>query len=197
MRNWIPAFLLFCAASLCCAQTSNGYVTGKGVALRALPASYYERLAILPEGTPLEILAVQGKGEDGWVQVRLPVAVTGWVRGESLDGQGVVIQTPCPIHTGPGENFTAFHMAQQGETLRREGRQDGDWVCVQAPPQATAWISQDFVARGAPPAPAVQVSVPAVDVAPVSVEGNDSQRLEALRQQADALQSQVSAKSRE
>lgn len=195
MRHWLPVLLLLCAAILCPGQTPNGYVTGKGVALRALPASYYERLAILPEGTPVEILSQRGEEGNQWVQVRLPVPVSGWVRGAEIDGDGVVIQESCPVHTGPGENFTAFHEARQGEVLQREGRQDGDWVCVQAPSQATAWISADFVARGAKSLPPVSLPSQEKLPAPVAVAGDSS--LAELQRQAQERQSEVEARSRE
>ena len=59
MRHWILAILL-CGAAIHAQTTTQGYVTNDGVALRAQPEPYYERLAILKKCTHLEIVPFQG-----------------------------------------------------------------------------------------------------------------------------------------
>ena len=71
MRHWILAILL-CGAAIHAQTTTQGYVTNDGVALRAQPASYYERLAILKKWTPLEIVSFQGTNGNQWAEVRMP-----------------------------------------------------------------------------------------------------------------------------
>ncbi len=105
MRHWILAILL-CGAAIHAQTTTQGYVTNDGVALRAQPASYYERLAILKKWTPLEIVSFQGTNGNRWAEVRMPGEISGWIHDDNVNGEGVVIASPCPISTGPGDHFT-------------------------------------------------------------------------------------------
>jgi len=61
------------------AQTS--IVTGDAVDARSTPADNAQKLADLPLGTPVRILAAR----DDWSLVRLPVGVDGWVRSAALE----------------------------------------------------------------------------------------------------------------
>ena len=61
------------------AQTS--IVTGDAVDARSTPADNAQKLADLPLGTPVRIIAAR----DDWSLVRLPVGVDGWVRTAALE----------------------------------------------------------------------------------------------------------------
>ena len=159
----LAILLLFCTASVLPADDQPGYVKGTGVILRASHATYYESLAKLQENTPLSIVSRQGD----WVEVRLPVRITGWIQKDRVDDSFTVLDAICPIYTAPGIYFTAFYTASQGEKLTPEGNVDGDWLCVYAPTEATGWIHKDFVGEGTPapvaiaPAPALPPPPPA------------------------------------
>ncbi len=161
MRNWLTQLILLPLALGAYAQTTNGYIAGKNVILRSRPASYYERLAVLKEGTPVEIVSRQGQGDGQWMEVRVPesVTITGWVQTDCLDSDGKVIHPPCPVYTGAGQLFTAFYNAKEGTILKpsSSGRKDGPWMEVVLPSDATAWVSGEYVALGNPPPPPADV----------------------------------------
>ena len=210
MRHWILAILL-CGAAIHAQTTTQGYVTNDGVALRAQPASYYERLAILKKWTPLEIVSFQGTNGNQWAEVRMPGEISGWIHDDNVNGEGVVIASPCPIYTGPGDHFTSFYMAKEGTLLKPEGRQDGSWMCVFAPKDATAWVSASFVALGTPPESDGDAEAVAIDPALhqekkiLQERGNrqrrelmaEQARLDELQKQSDELKSQTDARTQE
>ena len=210
MRHWILAILL-CGAAIHAQTTTQGYVTNDGVALRAQPASYYERLAILKKWTPLEIVSFQGTNGNRWAEVRMPGEISGWIHDDNVNGEGVVIASPCPIYTGPGDHFTSFYMAKEGTLLKPEGRQDGSWMCVFAPKDATAWVSASFVALGTPPESDGEDEAVAIDPALhqekkiLQERGNrqrrelmaEQARLDELQKQSDELKSQTDARTQE
>jgi tetratricopeptide (TPR) repeat protein len=72
------------------AQTS--IVVGDAVDARSTPADNAQKLADLPLGTPVRIIAAR----DDWSLVRLPVGVDGWVRTAALEPvfPGAVPETP-------------------------------------------------------------------------------------------------------
>ena len=143
------------------------------MALRARPAAYFERLAQLSEGTPLQIVGER----DGWFEVRLPVKVLGWVSGKALDASNTVVADSCPMRTGAGESFTAFYQVPKGTRLVPDGRKDGEWIRVAAPPEATGWISMDYAARGDSPA------APPVSEVVSGAEANLAAQRQALKDQ--------------
>lgn len=61
------------------AQTSM--VAGDGTDARSTPADNAQKLADLPPGTPVRVIAAR----DDWSLVRLPVGVDGWVRTAALE----------------------------------------------------------------------------------------------------------------
>ena len=130
--------LCLCLAALGAGQTR--YVSGTDVALRARPATYYERLAILKNGQQVEVVSES----DGWSEIVLPVRIMGWVRKENLDEGSQVVSEPCPVYTGPDASFTPFYNAKKGQTLTQD-MTDGDWVRVRAPEDATAWVSSQLM----------------------------------------------------
>ena len=67
-------------------------VVSKGVEARSAPAENGQKLANLPQGTPVRVLAAH----DGWSLVRLPVGVDGWVKSETIEPvfPGALAQSP-------------------------------------------------------------------------------------------------------
>lgn len=63
------------------ALAKTAMVIGDNVDARSTPADNAQKLADLPPGTPVRIIAVR----DDWSLVRLPVGVDGWVRTTALE----------------------------------------------------------------------------------------------------------------
>ncbi|MBU3664819.1 MAG: hypothetical protein FGM15_02935 [Chthoniobacterales bacterium] len=63
------------------ALSQSSIVTADAVDARSAPADNGQKLADLPRGTPVRVLAVR----DNWSLVRLPLGVDGWVRSSSLE----------------------------------------------------------------------------------------------------------------
>ncbi|HUS93595.1 MAG TPA: SH3 domain-containing protein [Patescibacteria group bacterium] len=147
--------------------------------IRSGPDVAYNVVAVAPWG---EHLALLGRNVGGtWVLVRNGAGVEGWSNGyylhtsvpisslpivsaPSASPTALVVTASTNVRTGPGEQYDAFAVLYQGQTVAVIGRStDANWVQVRLGNGAIGWVTIS----------AVQLSVginslPVVEVAPPS-----------------------------
>ena len=127
----------------------KGTATAATLNVRARPGTMYEVVAKLTQGAPVEIVGEQ----EGWYEIRPPADTEAWVAMRYLDVQGKVTGDEVYVRSGPGAIFSAFGKLTTGEVVERVGAPADEWQRIEAPPQATVWVSSQFIKVEPPPPP--------------------------------------------
>lgn len=157
-----------------CLSVSGGFAADEAVVkaarinLRGQPTTGSEVVTQLKQGEKITVLeeivhTKPAKGEPAkWLRVALPSNTPVWVSTHFLTN-GTVAVPRLNIRSGPGENFSVIGRVPKGTALK-ELRRNGDWLEVEAPAVAYAYIAADLVVRNAaapvvpPPASASQLA---------------------------------------
>ncbi|MBL7140915.1 MAG: hypothetical protein ISS74_08405 [Planctomycetes bacterium] len=150
----------------------TGKVTADLVNIRCGPGLYYYPLATLKQDTPV----VVESQKDGWLAIRPPEEVFGLARKSDLaisqEGtQGTVTAPSTRVYTSsPGAKRQWYVAAtlKQDDRVTITGPAEGDFVKVLPPPQARAYIADEYVTAstaGAPPTTGI-ATLPDVDMTP-------------------------------
>ncbi len=121
--------------------------------LRGQPTTGSEVVTQLKQGEKITVLEEivhpkPAKGEPAkWLRVALPSNTPVWVSTHFLTN-GAVAVPRLNIRSGPGENFSVIGRIPKG-TVLKELRRNGDWLEVEAPAAAFAYIAADLVVRNA------------------------------------------------
>lgn len=102
-----------------------------------------------------------------WARIALPAGTKVWVNALFIDATSkTVVPRKLNLRAGPGENFSIVGLIEQGEAVQ-EVATKGDWMQIEAPKGAYAFIASQFLKQELPAFAAVDPA-PAVTIAPAS-----------------------------
>ena len=112
------------------------------------------------------------KGEPAkWLKIELPSNTPVWVYAPYIEITNKAVNVSrLNLRAGPGENFSVLGRVERGTTLK-EIRTEKNWMEVEAPTGAYAFIAAEYVERTAPapvPVPAAAEPAPATAPAPAT-----------------------------
>ncbi len=123
-----------------------------------------EKITVLEEIT----VAKPKAGEPSkWYRIQLPTNTPVWVHASFITNQ-TVLPKKLNIRAGPGENFSVVAVLEKGATVK-EIRKVENWLEIEAPANAFAFVAADLFDK--PPTPAAPVEIAAKPtLTPVVVE---------------------------
>jgi len=135
----------------------TGKVTADVVNVRCGPGLYYYPLATVKRDTPV---VVEGE-KNGWLAIRPPEEAFGLMRKSNLDigpegTQGTVISPSARVYissSSAGRQWCVATILKQDDRVTVMGPAEGDFVKVQLPARARAYIVSNYVtaATATPP----------------------------------------------
>jgi len=89
------------------------------------------------------------KGEPAsWLRIALPANTPVWVNSQFITNQTITVKK-LNVRAGPGENFSVVARLEQGAKVK-EIRTVENWMEIEAPAGASAYIASDLVIRERP-----------------------------------------------
>ncbi|MDP6631567.1 MAG: SH3 domain-containing protein [Kiritimatiellia bacterium] len=138
-------------------------VTADDVNVRCGPGTRFEIVCQADKG---DLVTVQRTTED-WSEIAPPADAKLWVYAELIE-DATVIASRVQIRSGPGISYRPAGKLDRGTTVSIQ-ETVGDWVRIAPPPQASAWISSDYL--DSPQAAAAKPVAPPVRAAPAAPVG--------------------------
>ena len=159
-RFLIPALTLLVAVSGLSAKNvvsevtppETGTVSADRVNVRARASLIGERVAQLRKGDQVTVLAKvtvapPRKGEPAdWLKIAMPAAGQTWVH-MSFVKEGKVTAKKLNVRAGGSERFSIIGRLAKGDAVK-EKRTAGDWIEIEHPAGAHAYIAAKFVELG-------------------------------------------------
>ena len=159
-RFLIPALTLLVAVSGLSAKTVvsevtprvTGTVSADRVNVRARASLIGERVAQLRKGDQVTVLAKvtvapPRKGEPAdWLRIAMPAAGQTWVHMGFVE-EGKVTAKKLNVRAGGGERFSIVGRLAKDDAVK-EKRTAGDWIEIEHPAGAHAYIATKFVELG-------------------------------------------------
>jgi len=138
-------------------------VKEKNVNVRGQAAINSEVVAHLKRGdhvVVLEEVTKKAKTDEPtrWAKIALPSNSAVWVHSSFLEN-GTVKSKKLNLRTGPGENFSVIGHVEKGATLKEVERK-GDWVHVETPTDAYAFVAAHLLANEAAPVAVAAAETP-------------------------------------
>jgi uncharacterized protein YgiM (DUF1202 family) len=104
-----------------------------------------------------------------WAKVLLPGDTKAWINSHFVDASNNVVSSKkLNLRAGPSENYSVIGLLQKGETFTPLTVK-GDWIEIEAPKTAFAFVAAMYLKQEAAPAPAPEPA-PAPAPAPVVTE---------------------------
>ena len=155
-------------------------VKQEAVNVRGRPSFIGEVITKLKKGetvTVLEEITLSKPKKDEpakWLKISLPTNTPVWVFAEYIDANKTVVPKKLNLRAGPGENFSPIGIMKKGDTIK-DLRKVNDWIEIEAPAGAFAYVSADLIDRkgasspeiAATPAPAASEPAKPVETTPV------------------------------
>jgi len=161
-NSWTaPATLLLVAwlASPAVAQTTATVIRDR-VNVRAQPTIFSEVVTRLREGDTVVILgetnlAKRKAGEPAqWARIQMPTNTPVWVNTNYIDlGNKTVTATRLNLRAGHGEDFSVVGQLTK-DTEVKEILVQGDWMQIETPTNAYAYVASEFLEKKAAAEPA-------------------------------------------
>lgn len=99
-----------------------------------------------------------------WFQIALPTNTPVWINAEFVDPNNkTVLPKKLNVRAGPGENYSVIARLDKGTEVK-EIRKVNNWLEIEAPTNAVAFIAAEFVSRQSPQTPPVNPA-PAPEIA--------------------------------
>jgi uncharacterized protein YgiM (DUF1202 family) len=126
--------------------------------------------------TVIEEIVKNNSGADepsAWAKIGLPAGTKVWVHSMFVDTTNkVVMPRKLNVRSGPGENYSPIGTMVRGDKVEPLSSK-GDWIEIEAPPSAFAFVASQYLKQEPPGAIAsttaplpVQPSPPAVEPTP-------------------------------
>ena len=123
-----------------------------------------EKITVLEEITVAKAKA----GEPAkWYRIQLPTNTPVWVNASFITNQ-TVLPKKLNIRAGPGENFSVVAVLEKGASVK-EIRKVENWLEIEAPASAFAFVAADLLDKSATPATPVEIAAKPT-LTPVVVE---------------------------
>ncbi len=145
-------------ASLSFAPIGTAVVKGDNVNVRGLPSFTGEVVTRLKKGetvTLLEEITLKKPRKDeptNWFRISLPTNTLVWVHADFV-ADATVAPKKLNVRAGPGENYSVVARLQKGDTVKVL-RKVEDWVEIEAPTNAFAFVAADLLEKAPTPPPA-------------------------------------------
>lgn len=146
---------------------SSARVKADRTNVRAKPSYDGEVLGTLRRGAEVTVVAeVEGtEGEPGggrkWTKIRLPAEVAVWVYAPLVDSSARQVKSEVlKFRAGPGRNYSELGELKRGDAVTEIRRAD-DWIQIEPPPQAFAFVAASLLEAGEA-APIAKVPEPEV-----------------------------------
>jgi len=117
----------------------EGVVTANKLNLRVKPGTKYTLVAQVKKGDKLEVV----KHENGWYRVLAPEDSKVWVSADFVEN-GVIKKT-VHLRSGPSLAFSAYRLAEPGESVKVLDKSRKGWLRIAPPSGLTAWVSAQYV----------------------------------------------------
>lgn len=173
MRNsfclWVVASLaLICRAEATLPLLPSGgeivpgpaTVAGDRVSVRGQPGFTGEVITRLDAGAEVNVLELVERerpaaGEPAhWARIQMPAGTPVYVFAQFVDGATKTVQPArLNVRAGPGERFSIVGSMTRGDRIE-ELQTEGNWIKIQAPPTAYAFIAAELLVQ-TPPAPPI------------------------------------------
>jgi len=134
------------------AAQGKGVVTAERVNLRTR-ASLYDSQAFAKVNTgdslvileQIEVNSPSSEGPSQWLRVGVPKQIPLWISSKYVDKpSGSVTVNRLNIRVGPGVEHQVIGQLMQGDVITTV-KEAGDWVGIEPPEQAVAYIASQFV----------------------------------------------------
>jgi len=136
-------------------------VVASNVNVRAQSKLKSEVVTRLTKGAPvtvLEEIVHNNSGPDepsAWAKIVLPQAVHVWVNTIFIEGTNKTVKVrKINVRAGPGENYSILGTLKRGDAVKEMGTK-GDWMEIEAPSDAYAFMAAQYLRQEAPGAVAV------------------------------------------
>ncbi|MFN3409816.1 MAG: SH3 domain-containing protein [Limisphaerales bacterium] len=97
----------------------------------------------------LENPVVRGDDRRQWARIAYPANTPVWVFGAFVSADGKVATDRLNLRAGPGENYSIVGRLTRNTAVKEIKRQ-GEWIAIEAPAEATAFVAATFLKQGAP-----------------------------------------------
>ncbi|HEV8541203.1 MAG TPA: SH3 domain-containing protein [Verrucomicrobiae bacterium] len=150
------------------AAEETATVTESKINVRGQPSLVGEVITQLQKGDRVTVLehikTEKPKGDEpvNWAKIKLPANTPVWVFAP-MTKDGAVAASRLNLRAGPGENYSVIGRMQKGDKIK-EIRKDGEWIEVEPPEGAYAFVDASLI-KGAG-TPAVAAAAPTVAAAP-------------------------------
>ena len=143
------------------------------VNVRGQPSLVGEVITRLRKGEPVtlleEITVKKNKTDEPsrWYQIALPTNTPVWVNAEFVDAVSKTVKPRrLNVRAGPGENYSVIARLEKGTEIK-EIRKVNNWMEIEAPTNAYAFVAAEFIAKQAPTAlPVNPTPAPEIAIAP-------------------------------
>ena len=109
-----------------------------------------ERITILEEIT---LKSPQKDEPAKWYRIAMPANTPVWIHAGFVNTNASTISSKkLNVRSGPGENYSVVAVLQKDDTVK-EIRRVNDWVEIETPANAYAFVSTELIARQAAPTP--------------------------------------------
>ena len=154
-------------------------IASSNVNVRGQAALRGEVVARLNKGEPVTVLEQinlekHKAGEPAqWAKIAFPTNAQAWVNTTYIDATNkTVLPKKLNLRAGPGENYSVVGLLEKG-ALVREIKNKDNWMEIEAPTNAYAFVAAEYLKQEAPvvaaaPAPATPAPTPA-PVVPTTV----------------------------
>jgi hypothetical protein len=158
--RWVWAVAVAFGAVVLTARAEESAVVKKNrvnVRAKAVPTSEVitqlkkgETVIVLEEITPKK----RKRGEPAtWAKIQLPPNTPVWVYGPYVETNNHTVNIKrLNLRAGPGENFSVIGRLERGTEVK-EIRTDGNWMEIEAPTNAFAFVAAEMLEKTAAPVP--------------------------------------------
>jgi uncharacterized protein YgiM (DUF1202 family) len=122
--------------------------------------------------TVLEEIVRNNSGPEepsAWAKILLPPNAHVWVNSSFIDATNKTARPKrLNLRSGPGENYSVIGLLERGEAVK-ELKTKGDWMEIEPPPSAYAFMAAQYLQQEAPAvAAASPTAVPPAETPPVA-----------------------------
>lgn len=147
-------------------------IAGENVNVRAQPTIYSEVLKRLNAGETVTVIEsvtrTNTKPDDPtqWARIAIPADVRLWVHADYVDPTNKTVRASrLNMRAGPGENYSVVGTLERGAPIK-EISTKGDWIEIEAPADAFAFVAAKYLKQEAAVAAAPPAAAPAQPAAP-------------------------------
>jgi uncharacterized protein YgiM (DUF1202 family) len=139
-------------------------ITGSNVNVRGQARLNSEIVKRLNQGDTVtvieQIVLAKPKADEPsqWAKINFPAQAHVWVHSSYIDSTNkVVVPKKLNVRTGAGENYSVVGLIERG-TAVKEVSKKGDWIEIEAPAGAYAFVAAQYLKQEAAPAVAPIIS---------------------------------------